>query len=111
MTLTGGQSFIIILVIAVVTFMTRAIPFLLFNRQQGETSPYIVYIGKVLPPAVIGMLIIYCVKNVSLLSKPYGIPELVSIAAVALLHFWKRNNLLSILGGTIIYMIIVQLII
>jgi branched-subunit amino acid transport protein AzlD len=97
----------IIIVIALVTLFTRAIPFLIFSGQ-GETPKYVVYIGKVLPAAVIGMLIIYCVKNVSLTKLPYGIPEAISIITVASLHIWKRNNLISILGGTVTYMILIQ---
>ncbi len=105
--LTTLQSLMIIIVIAVVTLFTRAIPFLIFSGQ-GETPKYVVYIGKVLPAAVIGMLIIYCVKNVSVLKLPYGIPEVVSIITVASLHIWKRNNLISILGGTVTYMFLIQ---
>lgn len=105
--LTAFQSLIIILVIAAVTFFTRALPFLIFYGQ-GETPQYIVYIGKVLHPAVIGMLIIYCVKNVSILKIPYGMPEAISIIAVAALHVWKRNNLISILSGTVLYMFLIQ---
>jgi len=105
--LTAFQSLIIILVIAAVTFFTRALPFLIFSGQ-GETPQYIVYIGKVLPPAVIGMLIIYCVKNVSILKIPYIIPEVISIITVAVLHIWKRNNLISILSGTVLYMFLIQ---
>lgn len=107
MTLTILQSLSIIFVIAVVTFITRAIPFLAFSGQK-ETPQYILYIGKVLPPAVIGMLIVYCIKNVKLSVFSYGIPEFVSILTVALLHFWKRNNLISILGGTVLYMALIQ---
>lgn len=105
--LTTLQSLMIIIVIAVVTLFTRAIPFLIFSGQ-GETPKYVVYIGKVLPAAVIGMLIIYCVKNVSVLKLPYGIPEVISIITVASLHTWKRNNLISILGGTVLYMFLIQ---
>lgn len=109
MVISAGQSVIIILVIAIVTFFTRAIPFIVFSNYN-ETPKYIVYLGKVLPPAVIGMLIVYCVKNVRITENPYGIPEIVSIAVVALLHMWKRNNLISILGGTILYMFLVQVV-
>lgn len=107
MILTVGQSLLIIVVIAAITFLTRAIPFLAFSGHK-ETPQYILYIGKVLPPAVIGMLIVYCIKNVKILQFSYGIPEFVSILTVALLHFWKRNNLISILGGTVLYMVLVQ---
>jgi branched-subunit amino acid transport protein AzlD len=66
------------------------------------------YLGKVLPPAVIGMLVIYCLKAVSITSYPYGLPEFISVAVVILLHVWKRNNLLSIGVGTVLYMVLVQ---
>ena len=78
-----------------------------FGIQSGETK-YVQYIGKVLPSAVFGMLVIYCLKNVSILSGSHGIPELIAIAAVVALHLWKRQMLLSISGGTIIYMLLVQ---
>lgn len=107
MTLSVGQSLLIIIVIAAITFFTRALPFLVFSGYK-ETPRYVIYIGKVLPPAVIGMLIVYCIKNVTLIKFPFAIPEFISIITVALLHFWKRNNLISILGGTMLYMILVQ---
>ena len=109
MTLSLGRSLIIIFVIAVITFLTRALPFLIFSRHK-ETPQYIIYIGKVLPPAVIGMLIVYCIKNVSIIKFPFALPEFISIITVAVLHFWKRNNLISILGGTMLYMVLVQLV-
>ena len=95
MTLTTGQALASIFVMAAVTFLTRALPFLLFGR--GDSAPKIVlYLGRVLPPAVIGMLVIYCLKNVSVLAVPFGLPEFIAVAAVIVLHVWKRNNLLSI---------------
>ena len=98
-----------ILVMAVVTFGTRIAPFVLFGKGK-ETPKYIVYIGNYLPPAVMAMLIVYCLKNVRFTTFPFGMPELMGIASVAILHVWKRNNLVSILGGTVIYMIAVQFI-
>lgn len=102
-----------IVVMAVVTFLTRVLPFLLFDR--GEAPPKVVlYLGRVLPPAIIAMLIVYCVKEVKLvwsveLSALAGwLPTLIAVAAVVLLHLWKRNNLLSIFGGTALYMVLVQ---
>lgn len=96
-----------ILVISAVTFGTRAAPFILFGRGKA-TPKYIVYIGNYLPPAVIAMLIIYCLKNISLFTFPFGIPEIIGIITVVVLHIWKRNNLISIICGTVIYMIAVQ---
>lgn len=105
----NSYTLIAILVMAIVTFGTRVAPFVLFGKNK-TTPRYIVYIGKYLPPAVIAMLIIYCLRNISLSSFPFGIPEAIGIVTVAILHIWKRNNLLSIIGGTAVYMAVVQLI-
>lgn len=107
MILTSQQSLIIILVISFTTFLTRAIPFILFPAKK-ETPKYITYLGNVLPFAMIGMLIIYCLKGVSVISFPFGLPELISIAVIIVIHMWKNNTLLSIGGGTVIYMLLVQ---
>ncbi|MDD2190320.1 MAG: AzlD domain-containing protein [Eubacteriales bacterium] len=109
MSLSFSESLLIIVVIAVITFALRAAPFVLFGGT-GTTPKLITYLGNTLPPAVMGMLIIYCLRNVSILSSPFGLPELVGVAAVALLHLWRKNNLISILGGTVIYMVMVQLV-
>lgn len=98
-----------ILVMAAVTFGTRMVPFIFFGKEK-TTPKYIVYIGDYLPPAVMAMLIIYCLRNVKLFGFPFGIPEIIGIITVAILHIWKRNNLISIIGGTAVYMIMVQLI-
>ena len=101
------RSFLIIIAIAVTTFITRVIPFALFPR--GKEIPRVIrYLGAVLPPAVIGMLVIYCFKAVKLTAAPYGLPEFTAGAAVVILHIWKRNNLLSIGAGTILYMLLIQ---
>ena len=107
MTLTTGQSLIIVLVITLITVLTRVLPFLLFP-QHKETPKYIRYLGRVLPCAIIGMLIIYCLKSVSLFSAPFGAPELIAVAVVILLHKWKHNTLLSIGGSTVLYMLMIQ---
>ena len=109
MPLSAGMSFLIILVVAITTFATRVIPFLIFPKGK-EIPKTIQYLGKVLTPAVIGMLVVYCLKNTSVLSAPYGIPELVSVLVVAVLHVWKRNNLLSIGVGTVLYMFLIQVV-
>lgn len=107
MTLT--QHIITIGVVVLGTMLTRFLPFLLF--PAGKPTPkYIQYLGKVLPAAVFGMLIIYCLKNVSVFSGSHALPELISIAAVIALHLWKRQMLLSIAGGTVLYMLLVQFI-
>ncbi len=97
----------LILVMAGVTALLRFLPFLVFRRH---TPPYIAYLGKVLPPALIGMLVIYCFKDVSFAAAPFGLPELIAAICVVVLHVWKRNSLVSILGGTGVYMLLVQLV-
>jgi len=105
--MTTLQAIAAIAVMAVVTFLTRAIPFLLFGR--GGTPPKVVlYLGKYLPPAVIAMLIVYCLKGVSFQSVGNWLPALIASVAVVLLHLWKKNDMLSILGGTVLYMVLVQ---
>lgn len=105
--LSTGAAIASIAVMALVTFLTRVLPFLLFDR--GESPPKIVlYLGRVLPPAIIAMLIIYCLRGVSFASPGGWVPQLLCVAVVAALHVWKHNNLLSIFGGTILYMVLVQ---
>ena len=99
----------LVVVIALVTAATRFLPFLIF-RGKGSTPKLITYLGKVLPFAIIGMLVVYCLKDVQLLSWPHGIPELIGIFVVTGLHIWKRNTLLSIGVGTVCYMLLVQLV-
>lgn len=107
MTLTTGQAVASIAVMAAVTFLTRALPFLLFDR--GDHPPRLVlYLGQALPPAVIAMLIIYCLKGVSFASPAGWVPSLLAGAAAVLLHLWKGSDLLSIFGATALYMALVQ---
>ena len=109
MPLNAGTSFLIILVVAVTTFATRVVPFLIFPK--GKKIPKVVeYLGKVLTPAVIGMLVVYCLKDTAVLTAPHGIPEALAVLTVAVLHIWKRNNLLSIGAGTVLYMILIQVV-
>ena len=109
MPISAGKSLLIIIMVALTTFATRVAPFLLFPK--GKAIPKTVqYLGKVLTPAVIGMLVIYCLKNMTLLESPHGIPELISVFVVAVLHIWKRNNLLSIGIGTVLYMFLIQVV-
>jgi branched-subunit amino acid transport protein AzlD len=102
-------EFWMLIIIMLVTMATRFLPFLLFGGKR-KTPAIITYLGKVLPCAIMGMLVVYCLKDVRPLSYPYGIPELLGIALVAVLHIWKRNSLLSIGAGTVFYMLLVQLI-
>ncbi len=96
-----------IAVIALVTAALRFLPFLIFGEKR-QTPPLIAYLGQVLPFAIIGMLVVYCLKGVTLTAAPFGIPEAISCAVVAGLHVWKRNTLLSIGAGTLCYMFLVQ---
>lgn len=107
MSMTMTQQIITIAVVVFGTMLTRFLPFLIFPAGK-ETPEYIRYLGKVLPAAVFGLLVVYCLKNVNIFEGSHGIPEAVSIADVVLLHLWKRQMLLSIAGGTICYMLLVQ---
>lgn len=107
MTLT--QQIIIIGVVVAATMLTRFLPFIVFPAGK-ETPKYIQYLGNVLPAAVFGLLVVYCLKDVSVFTGSHGLPELISIALVVALHCWKRQMLLSIAGGTVCYMLLVQLV-
>ena len=107
--MTLPQQIITIGLCALGTILTRFLPFFIFSGKK-KTPAVIQYLGKVLPSAIFAMLVIYCLKNVSLIAAPHGIPELLAIAAVVGLHLWKKNTLLSIFGGTAFYMILVQVV-
>lgn len=107
MPISVERTLLTILVTGLTVFFTRLIPFIFF--PPGKEVPQAVrYLGRALPPAVIGMLLIYCLKSISVWHVPYGAPELISILVVAALHVWKRNNLLSIGAGTVLYMLLIQ---
>lgn len=99
------HELLLIGVIAIVTLLTRLLPFLFF---QNKTNPIIEYLGDVLPYAIMAMLVVYCLKNVNFISGNHGIYEMISVCSVIGIHLWKRNTLLSIFGGTLIYMFCVQ---
>lgn len=105
MTLT--QEIITIGLCALGTMATRFLPFLIFSSRKPAPK-YIQYLGRALPAAIFGMLVVYCLKGVSVFSGTHGLPELLAIIAVVGLHLWKRQMLLSIAGGTICYMLLVQ---
>ena len=105
--MTHTQEILTIAICVVGTMATRFLPFLIF-REGRPVPPYVQYLGKALPSAIFAMLVVYCLRNVDFTGGAYGLPELVSIAATAALHLWRRNMLLSILGGTLCYMAIVQ---
>ena len=113
--MTPIHAALAIAVMAIVTFATRVLPFLLFDR--GENPPKVVlYLGRVLPPAVIAMLIVYCLRNLQFIpgldmaSLAGWLPQIIAVLAVVGLHLWKKNNLLSIFGGTVLYMVLVQVV-
>jgi branched-subunit amino acid transport protein AzlD len=105
--MTIPQQIITIALCVIGTMATRFLPFAIFSEKR-ETPAFIQYIGKYLPSAVFGMLVIYCLKDVSLLKGSHGIPEFLAIALTVLLHKWKRQMLLSIAGGTICYMLLIH---
>ena len=107
--MTNVQYALMVLIMAAVTAAIRFLPFLIFNGKR-ETPAFITYLGRVLPYAVMGMLVVFCFKSVSFLKAPFGIPELIAGAVVVGLHAWRRNTLLSILSGTAVYMLLIQLV-
>jgi len=105
--MTTTESLITIALVATATMITRFLPFILFPADK-KTPAHVQYLGKVLPPAIIGMLIIYCLKDVKFFSESYGKPEIISVLAVVIVHVLKRQVLISIAVGTILYMFLVQ---
>lgn len=107
--MTDTHAVLTIAVCAVVTAALRFLPFVIFGENR-KTPEVITYLGKVLPFAIMGMLVVYCLKDISFTGAPFGIPEILGCVAVAGLHVWKRNTLLSIGVGTVFYMLLVQLV-
>ena len=107
--MTLAEQIITIAMVVLGTMLTRFLPFLVFPSDK-PTPKFVQYLGKVLPPAIFGLLVIYCLKSVDVLSGTHGIPELIAILVVVALHLWKRQMILSIAGGTICYMLLIQLI-
>ena len=102
------QAMLLIAVVSLVTIALRFLPFLIFGERK--TPEKITYLGKVLPYAIMAMLVVYCLKGISFVQSPFGIPELLGVMCVVLLHLWKRSTLISIAGGTICYMLLIQLV-
>lgn len=100
------HNMLLVAVVAAVTVLIRFLPFWVFGRRK--TPPFILYLGKYLPYAIMGMLVVFCLKNIQLLQSPFGLPELISCAVVVALHLWLRKTLVSIIGGTACYMILIQ---
>ncbi len=107
MTMTLTQQIITIGLCILGTLITRFLPFLVFSESR-RTPDFILYLGKYLAPAVFGMLVIYCLRNVSFLHGTHGLPELIAIGVTVLLHLWKRQMLISIAGGTLCYMLLIH---
>ena len=99
------KTAILILTMSAGTILTRFLPFLAFRKH---TPQYVSYLGRVLPPAIIGMLVIYCLKDITPAVHPFGIPELIAAACTAGLQAWRRNSLVSILAGTVVYMVLIR---
>lgn len=100
---------LLILVIALVTAALRFLPFVIFGGGR-KVPQFVSYLGRVLPYSIMAMLVVYCLKGISFIKAPFGIPELISVVLVVVLHVWKRNTLFSIVGGTVCYMVLVQLV-
>ena len=109
MYLTPMQAFLILAAVSAGTQLTRWLPFWLFPENKKPPA-VVAYLGRVLPAAMMGLLVVYCLKGVNWLSGTHGIPEAICVAVVAVLHKWKGNVLLSIAGGTVLYMILVQMV-
>jgi len=107
--MSNSYVLLMILVIALVTAALRFVPFIIF-RGNRPVPEYIAYLGRVLPYSAMAMLVVYCLKGISFLKAPFGIPELISVVLVASVHVWKRNTLFSIICGTICYMILIQVV-
>ena len=107
--MNNAHSILLVVVISLVTMILRFLPLWIFGN--GKQTPQLVqYLGKVLPYAIMGMLVVFCLKGVSLIRAPFGLPELIASAVVVGLHVWKRNTPVSIVGGTVVYMLLVQLV-
>lgn len=106
---SGIYTLSMILVIAAVTAVLRFAPFFIFNGEK-PVPKFINYLGRVLPYSIMAMLVVYCLKGISFSKAPFGIPEIISVVVVAVLHIWRRNTLFSIICGTICYMVLIQFI-
>ena len=107
--MTVTQRIVTVALCSLATLITRFLPFLVFGSDR-PTPKYVQYLGKALPAAIFGMLVVYCLKDVSFLTGDHGLPELIAIAATVGLHLWKKQMLLSVAGGTAVYMLLVQLV-
>ena len=108
--MSGVQFGITIAACTAATMLTRFLPFLIFSSKDQQPPEVVRYLGRVLPAAIFGMLIIYCLKGVSIFTGSHGIPEAIAIAVTIALHQWKHQTLVSIAGGTLCYVLLVQLV-
>ena len=106
--MTDLHGILTVAVIALVTALLRFLPFAVLRGR--ETPKFVAYLGTVLPFAIMGMLVVYCLRNISFSTASTFLPELLACAAVVIIHIWKRNTLLSILSGTVLYMVLVQMV-
>ena len=107
--MSNWSVLLMVLVIALVTAALRFLPFIVFAKGR-KVPPFVEYLGRVLPYSIMAMLVVYCLKGVSFVQVPFGIPEVISVGVVVALHVWKRNTLLSIVCGTVCYMVLVQMV-
>ena len=107
--MSGVQFAITIAMCTAATMLTRFLPFLIFSSKDQQPPEVVRYLGKVLPAAIFGMLIVYCLKGVSVFTGSHGIPEAIAIAVTIALHKWKHETLISIAGGTLCYVLLVQM--
>ena len=103
----AGHSLALVAVMAAVNALSRYLPFWIFSRGVPRA---VVYLGRVLPPAIMGMLVVYCLRHMTFLAAPYGASEIIAVAAVVLLHKWRHNTMLSLVGGTALYMLLIQVV-
>ncbi len=108
--MTVPQQLITIALCAAATMLTRFLPFLAFSSKDRPVPGYVQYLGRVLPPAIFGMLVVYCLKDVSLTSGSRGAPEALALLVTVALHKWKGQLLLSVAGGTLCYVLLIQLV-
>ncbi len=109
MPLSSEETILTILALALGSALSRFIPFLVFSEKK-ELPPLVLYLGRVLPPAMMALLVVYCFKNVPVLTAPHALPELIAVAAIILIHAWRRNVFISIGVGTALYMALVQVV-
>lgn len=102
------ERIITIAIASVTNFLTRFLPFAVFNDQKTKATPFIDGLGKFLPPAIMAMLVVYCFRNVNFLAQPYGLPELLAGVITVAVHLWRKNMFLSLFAGTVSYILLLN---